>query len=325
MLRRVQEHIVLLGLAICVGLGAVGQSSPRPNLPTLPADTLLGPGDEVVIHVVDLDEIPNTPLRVNPNGFVDVPLAGPIEAGGLTINQFKDALAGKLAKYITAPEISVNLTDAQSRPVSVLGAVNSPGVHQLQGPERLLEIISQAGGVRADAGTFVVVTREARWGALPLPAATVDSTKGFSTARLSLDSLLGAKDPSENILVRPDDVISVPKAELVYVVGDVKKAGGFQLSSRGNMSVLHALALAEGYGPSAAPKDAKIMRPQDAGATQMQEIPVNLQKIFAGKAPDVALLPNDVLFIPNSLAKSSARRVAELILQTASGVAIYDR
>ena len=286
---------------------------------------VLGAGDQIVLHVVDLDDIPATPIRIDPNGFIDLPLAGRVQASGLTIEQLKTLLAAKLSRYITSPNITINLTDGQSSPVSVIGAVNMPGVHQLDGPARLIQVISMAGGVRADAGSAVIVTREARWGRLPLASATTDQTKGFSTARLSLDSLMGAKDPSQNIVILPEDVISIPKAELVYVVGDVKKAGGFQLSSHNSMSVLQALSLAEGYGPSASPKAAKIMRPEDTDASKMQEIPVNLQKIFDGKAPDVALQANDVLFVPNSVAKSSARRAAEVVLQTASGIAIYGR
>jgi polysaccharide export outer membrane protein len=320
----------LLALALCSLVPASAQSAAAPAAsaqspaaPAASADYILGPGDEVVLHVVDLDEIPDKPIRIDPSGFIDLPLAGRVEAGGLTVEQLKATLAAKLAKYISSPHISINLTDDQSRPVSVIGAVNSPGVHQLQGPKRLIEVISMAGGVRQDAGATVILTRQAKWGTLPLPGAKVDETAGFSTATISLDSLLAAKRPAENIPVLPDDVISIPKADLVYVVGDVKKAGGFQLSSHATMSVLQALSLSEGFGPSASPKNARIMRPTEGDAAKMQEIPVDLRKIFAGKNPDVALYANDVLFVPNSLAKSSARRVAEAILQAGTGVAIY--
>ena len=286
-----------------------------------PSDYVLGPGDEIVLHVVDLDEIPEKPIRIDPSGFIDLPLAGRVEASGQTVEQLKAALAIKLAKYISAPRISINLTDDQSRPVSIIGAVNSPGVHQLQGPKRLIEVISLAGGVRNDAGSLVILTRQAQWGILPLDGAKTEA--GFSTATISLDSLLAAKHPAENIPILPNDVISVPKADLVYVVGDVKKAGGFQLSSHATMSVLQALSLSEGFGPSASPKNARIMRPTEQDTSKMQEIPVNLQQIFEGKSPDVPLYANDVLFVPNSIAKSSARRVAEAILQASTTVAIY--
>ncbi len=317
----VLRNLVLL-LSICLALQATAQQSVQ-TTKTVSTDYVLGPGDEILLHVVDMDEIPDKPIRIDPSGFIDLPLAGRVEASGLTVEQLKVALAAKLERYISTPHISINLTDDQSRPVSVIGAVNSPGVHQLQGPKRLIEVISLAGGVRQDAGSRVILTREMKWGTLPLPGVQVDQTTEFSTATLSLDGLLAAKNPAENILILPNDVISIPKADLIYVVGDVKKSGGFQLSSHSSISVLQAISLSEGTGPSAKPKEAKIMRPTDKDATKMDEIPVDLTKIMAGKAPNVAMYANDVLFVPNSLAKSSARRAAEVILQTASGVAIY--
>lgn len=311
----------------CALLSVLNVSAQQSGVPVADQQStraeILGPGDEIVLHVVDLDDISDKPIRIDPNGFIDLPLAGRIEAGGLTLEQLKATLSAKLVKYINQPRISINLTDNQSRPVSVIGSVNSPGVHQLQGPRRLIEVISLAGGVRADAGSNVIVTRQAAWGKLPLSDVTVDKTAGFSTATLKLDDLLGSKNPADNILIFPNDVISIPKADLVYVVGDVKKAGGFQLSSHSSMTVLQALSLSEGFGPSASPKSAKIMRPTGPDVKTMDEIPVNLEKIFQGKSPDVALYANDILFIPNSVAKSSARRVAEALLQAGTTVAIY--
>ncbi len=316
-----------LPFALCLPFGILAQEPAHPvaQVSSAEQDYVLGPGDQIVLHVVDMDEIGDKPLRIDPNGFIDLPLAGRVQASGMTVEQLKDSLAVKLSKYISSPHISINLTDDQSRPVSILGAVNTPGVHQLQGPKRLIEVISLAGGLRQDAGSKVILTRQVKWGPLPLPGAKTDTTEGFSTATLSLDSLLASTHPAENIPVLPNDVISIPKADLVYVVGDVKKSGGFQMSSHSSMSVLQALSLSEGLGPSAAPKSARIMRPTDKDASKMEEIPIDIQKIFAGKAPDVALYANDVLFVPNSLAKTSARRVAEAILQTASGVAVYGR
>src|SRR6202041_1892125 len=102
-----------------------------------------------------------------------------------------------------------------------VGSVNSPGVHELNGPKRLIDVISLAGGARSDAGSRVIVTREQKWDKLPLPGAVVDPTTGTSTASVSLDDLMSSKNPSDNILVETNDIISIPKAETVYVVGNV--------------------------------------------------------------------------------------------------------
>ncbi len=285
----------------------------------------LGLGDVIALSVVDLDELSGKTVRIDTDGGFDLPLVGRVQAVGLTLAQLRTLLASKLSRFITSPQISINLTESQNRAVSVIGEVNSPGVHQLQGPKSLVEVISMAGGLRGDAGPRVVLTREAQWGPLPLTGAVKDSSGRFTTATLSLDELLAAKNPADNITIMPDDVVSVPKGEIVYVVGEVHRAGGFPLASHENMSILQALALAEGTNPTAATKRAKILRPLPGNKGTPQEIPVDVKNIFAGKAPDVPLYANDILFIPNSAAKSGSRRAIEAVLQVATGAAIYAR
>lgn len=293
--------------------------------PPAVSEYILGSGDQIVIHVVDMEEIPSGPLRIDPNGFIDLPMVGRVEAGGQTIEQLRDQLRTKLSRYISSPQISINLIENQSRSASVVGSVNSPGVHALEGPRRLLEVISLAGGVRADAGSRVILTRQARWGELPLTGARMDATGGYSTATISLESLMSAISPADNILIDPGDVIAVPKADIVYILGNVKKAGGFPLTSKDSMSVLQTLSLAEGLAPNAAAKNAQILRPAPGGDGKVREIPIDIIAIERGQNPDVPLFANDVLFIPNSLAKAGAKRSAEAILQIATGVLIYGR
>jgi polysaccharide export outer membrane protein len=136
---------------------------------------------------------------------------------------------------------------------------------------------------------------------------------------------LAAKRPTENIQVRPFDVISVPESPIVYVIGEVKKSGGFVLGSRTSMSVLEALSLAEGLQPRASPKSAKILRVSGAAHGTRSEIPVNVGKIMAGKAADVALLPDDILVIPDSAAKNAALRSVETALQIGTGLVVWRR
>jgi polysaccharide export outer membrane protein len=293
--------------------------------PTPAPEYTLGAGDQILIHIVDMDEISDKPIRIDPNGFIDLPLIGRMQTSGLTIEGFKQELTIRASKYVNTPQISVSMTDNQSRPVSIIGEVNSPGVHQLQGPKRLIEVISLAGGARPDAGPKVIVTRQMKWGSIPLPDAKTDLTNGFSRATVSLDELLNSTNPSENIIIEPNDVISIPRADVIYVVGNVKKAGGFQLSSHGTFSIVQAVSLAEGMSQDAAGGSAKIIRPAPGGDGKPKEIPVNVYKVFAGKDPDVPMYANDVLFIPNSVAKSSMRRSAEAVLQITTGLLIYKR
>ena len=114
----------------------------------------------------------------------------------------------------------------------MVGAVNQPGTQQLQGKKTLMQMISMVGGFRPDAGNTLKITRDLQWGPLPLPNASTDSSGKFSVAEIRVPDLLQGKNPQLNILVMPNDVITIPSSETVYVVGDVHKAGGFLLGER---------------------------------------------------------------------------------------------
>ena len=311
--------ILILG---CVPLGLPAQTALQHRTQTAPSAYVLGPGDQINLHVTDMDELPDRPIRIDPSGFVDLPMAGRIEAAGLTLDQFKAELASKLSKYITTPEISINLAESGSQPVSVIGEVTNPGVQQLTGSRRLLEVISLSGGLKPDAGPSVLITRDPRWGRIDAPG-TVLQANGYSTLTLSLDDLFSAKNPGDNLILRPDDVVSVPRAELVYVLGDVHKAGGFPLSTHANVSLLHVLSLAEGLGPDNSAKRSRILRQAPGGDGVPREIPVDIDKIVAGQAPDVQLMANDVLFVPRSGVKVISRRAMEAAIGVTSGLLIY--
>ncbi len=292
----------------------------RPGAAT---EYVLGAGDQVVLHVTDMEEVSDKPLIVDPDGFIDLPVAGRIEAGGLTLVQLKALVAEKLARYINDPSVTVNLNRSGSQPVSVIGEVNAPGVQQLAGERRLLEVLSLSGGLKADAGPNVLVTRQPRFGGINSTHARMDPSTGYTVATFSLDDLTSSRAPEDNIVIEPNDVISIPKAELIYVVGDVKKAGGFQLSTHPTLSLTKAISLAEGLAPDNAASRARILRTAPGGDGTLREIPIDVKKIFEGKAPDVQLMADDVLFIPHSGGRVFARRAAETALGLTTGLLIY--
>lgn len=285
----------------------------------------LGPGDQISLHVMDLDDVSDKAVRIDPAGNVDLPLVGKVGASGLTVEEFREALSKKLTKYIESPQISINVLEYHSQPVSILGAVTNPGIQQLQGPKRLLDVISTAGGLKPEAGAELTITRPKKMGNLPVAGSHLDSTGEFYVGEVAIDQLTTAQDPKVNINVRPHDTITIPKADIVYVLGQVKRAGGFPITTHDSLSLLKALALAEGLDRDASPKKARIMRASTAGPSGRTDTPVNLQDILDGKAPDLQLHADDVLFIPDNVARSATRRFAEAAIQVATGVAIYRR
>jgi polysaccharide export outer membrane protein len=133
---------------------------------------------------------------------------------------------------------------------------------------------------------------------------------------------MSAKSPQDNIPVKPYDVITVPKADLVYVIGAVKRSGGFPLVERANMTVLEALSLAQGLDRGASSRKAKILRTDEVTHARL-EIPIDVKDILEGKGNDQPLLSNDILFIPSSATKLATYRALEAIIQTGTGIAIY--
>jgi len=283
---------------------------------------LLGPDDELTISAPELDVQPGKTMRVDGEGDVQVPLVGRVHIAGLTVQQSEQEINKRLTTYIRDPQVAIDVKELRSQPASVLGAVNTPGIHQVQGHKTLLEMISMAGGIRADAGYSIRITRQMEWGCIPLANATVDASGQFSVAQVSLQSIMEAKTPADNIQILPHDTITVPKAELVYVTGEVKKSGGFILGEHESMSVLQAVSLAEGLGQTADKKHAKILR-LNPGSDQRVEIAVNLQGIYEGKSGDVPMQGYDILFVPGNASKKVALRVIEAAIQTGTGVAIY--
>ncbi len=290
--------------------------------PTAAPDTYtLGAGDQIVVRVPDFEEIDNKSVPIDLRGSINLPEVGRIQASGLTTEQLEAVITEHLRKYLVKPDVSVYLTEMRSQPVSILGQVQNPGVHQLKGRKNLFEVLSLAGGLRQEAGNVINITRRLEWGPIPLPGAANDSTGQFSVASVEVKSVMNASNPAENILIKPNDVISVPKASTIYVIGAVKKPGAYVLGEYRSLSALQILALAEGTDKTADTKDARIMR-VIPGSNDRADIPVDLKAILSLKMPDVPLTADDILFVPVSKAKAAGYRTLDALIQVGT-MAVY--
>jgi polysaccharide biosynthesis/export protein len=308
----------------------------------------IGTNDLLEINVFDVPEL-NRKLRVAASGEISMPLLGSVQAGGLTAQELETVLESRLRKYMKDPHVGVLVSTVESHPISVLGAVHKPGVFQVRGPKSVLEMLSMAEGLADDAGDSVLVMRGAGLrsnssldnGELqtdsrnanaslqanpngqkreqdPQPEATGDP----QTIQVNLRNLLQSEDPRLNVTVYPGDIVKVVRAGLVYVVGEVKKPGGFVLKGNERMTVLKAIALAEGFTPTSKRTRAKIIRPSSINGAN-QEISINLAKILAGKAPDPTLTAADVVFVPNSNGKTVAYKGSEAAISTLISLFIW--
>jgi polysaccharide biosynthesis/export protein len=315
------------------------------------AEYRIGSQDLLEVNVFDAPEL-NRSLRVSANGEISLPLVGAIQASGLTAREVENSLESRLRTYMNDPHVGVLVTGVESHPVSVLGAVNQPGVFQVRGPKTLLEMLSMAQGLTDEAGDKVLVMRGAgvdstasdvakdasndasnnvppASSASMVPTSTASSagktesaTADPNTIQIDLRMLLDSADPRFNVPIYPGDIVKVKKAGIVYVVGSVQKPGGFTMRTNEQMSVLKAVALAEGLTSTSSKGHTRIIR-TDPITGERSEIPVDLGKVLAGKIPDMPLKAADIVFVPKSGTKAALYRGSEAAIATASGVIIF--
>jgi polysaccharide export outer membrane protein len=298
------------------------------NVPTTPPPVsanstsyVLGPEDQITVRVFAADDIPDKPAQIDNDGTVTLPMIGRVHAAGLTVEQFQANLVTAYKKYFKDPQVTVQVNDFRSQPVSVAGNVITPGVVQLRGNRNLMEVIGMAGGLRADAGDTVLITRSLSEGTVPVAGAFTDPTGKYSVAHIDVRAVMSGKDPQGNILIKPHDVITVPRARMIYVLGSVGKPGGYVLTENETMSITQAIALAGGWSTTAGIAAAKVLRAD--GGPEREQIPANLKKIMNNKAPDLQLKPDDILYVPNSMGKQIGLRSIETAISVGTGLAIW--
>ena len=275
------------------------------------ASYLLGIDDVIVIRALDAEEISDKPVRIDMRGNINVPMVGHLHVAGLTVEQLEDQISERLKKYLQEPEVTVLVSESHSQPVSVIGQVTTPGVQQLQGRKNLYEVLSLAGGLKPDAGDTIRITRRKEEGPLPLPTAQSDPTGEFSVADVKVKAVMDAKNPEENILIKANDVISVPKAGIIYVIGAVRKSGGFVMGENQTLSALQIMSLAEGLDRFAAGNRARIMRPVPGSGNPTGDSGRLEGNSEWEAARYSAHCEKDILFVPTNNGKAAAVRGME--------------
>jgi len=255
-------------------------------------------------------------VRVDQGGNIRMPMLDvDIPAACQTEGELSQNIAKLYRKYKNDPHVDVFVKDFQSQPVAVIGAVHGAAQFKMQRQVRLLELISLAGGPTDGAGQTIQVVHA---GGGPIcqqsggPGSDGTDSSAFVTYKLS-DTLHGLAEA--NPFVQPGDIISVPLADQVFVLGNVRKPSAISLKEP--LTVSHAIAIAGGTAPSTKRDKVRIIR-QVPGSTQKQEIFVDLNAIDKNKAVDVALLANDVVDVPISGTKSILRSLLGTVVPTIS-------
>jgi polysaccharide export outer membrane protein len=286
-----------------VSLGTIPAAPASTTSPAVKEDTRyrIGPGDVLTILVRKAPEL-SGPVRVDQRGMIRIPMiTGEISAACRTEAELAAEITTLYLEYKTNPNVEVFVSDFQSRPVAVIGAVRNPSQFRLQRQVRLLELISFAGGPSEQAGRVVNLIHAGGPGICEKDAAAGDATATAQTLEvIKLSDAIKGVDGA-NPYVRPGDIVSLPDADQVYVVGYVYGPRPIPLKDK-TITVSQAIAMAGGPQREASTSKVRIVRQGEDGRSK-QEIPVDLKAIMKMQAPDIALLPNDIVEVGSSNSK----------------------
>jgi polysaccharide export outer membrane protein len=285
-------------------------------------DYVIGSADLLGIEVFDVPEL-SREVRVNETGYISLPLMPTrVRARGLTTFQLQDKIAELLQTngLVSAPQVNISLKEQHSQPITVIGSVRNPLIIQAQRQTTLLQALSQAGGISDEAGSTIIVTRTAQ--TLPAPADPSDASTPLAPQAFTIDlaDLLNSGDPRFNIPLVGGDVVSVPRAGIIYVVGAVTRPGAFLLQNDlDHMTMLKMLSLAGGATNTAKTKSAVILR-KNPDTGKRDQIPVDLRKVLHLKIQDVQLQSNDILFVPDSNGLRALHRAGDVGVALTEGL-----
>jgi polysaccharide export outer membrane protein len=265
----------------------------------------IAPGDLLEISVFDVPEMTQQ-VRVGADGKAQLALIGNYPLAGLTGQQAAEAIARELhdRNFLVRPQVNVLIKESTNQGVSVVGEVQHPGIYQIAGPRTVLDVISMAGGLTTVADTKITIKHR---------SASEDSV----TVALKNDD--AKTSLAMDVQVYPGDVLVVPRAGIVYVLGEVARPGGFVMQDNGKITLLQALAQAGSVRNNASANKAVLLHKV---GDEYVSTPLHLAKISRGQEHDLELHANDIVFIPNSKLKD-ALHSTESIGTTVGTASIY--
>ena len=268
----------------------------------------IGSGDLLEVTMFENADLSGR-FRVDDQGNITVPLIGSVHVAGETA---EEAAADIEKRFVDAQILqraeshaTVFIAEYATQGITVNGEVKSPGVYPALGVRMLNDVISSAGGVTLTAASKVVITH-----------------KDDPTNQITVDYIPEALKPViPEVQIFPGDTVVVPRAGIVYVLGNVNRPGGYVLDGRSMLTIEEVMALAGNSGHAAAIKRVQLVRTLDDGRKESITIPVN--RIYKGQAPDVAMKDGDILYVPTSNGKLITEQAITSAIGIGTSIAVY--
>lgn len=284
-------------------------------------DYRIGPRDVIEVRIEDAPELSKT-FPVNADGTFWMPYLNRLKAQDKTPEQLGKEIADKLrGRYLKDPQVLVAVKQFNSRSFFIAGAVQRPGVYQIEGHPSLFKLITVAGGLRENFGSTAFIIREVKdkkpesssENASALKQVSTDSERPanqsaesngesseYSVKTVNITGMLKGRI-EQNTYLEPGDFVNIPPADVFFVAGEVNAPGSFPLSE--GTTLRQAMALAQGATFNAAAGDGVIFR-TDLATGRRDEIKVDIAAVMKNKKQDILLQANDIVMVPNSKGKT---------------------
>ena len=294
----------MLLLLFTVGLiNAAAQNMPDENKAATES-LLISSGDLLEVTVFNVPELERR-VRVSDAGDILLPLIDEIHVAGLTAAAASKRISEALRRgdFVREPGVTTVVLEFATQDVSISGEVVHPGNFPLRTPRDLVNVLTLAGGMTISADVHVTVKRKGAGGETLY--AVVSNNSQEATVH--------------SVMVEPGDTVTVPRAGIVYVLGDVSRPGGYVMQNDAKLTALQAIAMASGTTKTSAESHVRLLRQSSDGPVEVQ---IDLKAMETGKLPDKALRAQDVLYVPYSTARN-VMLGASAILSSTGGAAIY--
>lgn len=303
-MRKLFFTIVTLGLFFtATSFAQTAQTPPAAQTPQTTESLLIGPGDLVSVSVFDTPEMTQD-VRVSDAGTVRLNLIGDVNIVGQTPAAAAKTIEQSLISHqiMKAPQVSVHIKDYVTQDVSILGEVKNPGPYQITTPQTVLRVLALAGGLNEVADRKITIARH-------------DQPDQKITYYLANNADQAVQN---SVMVNPGDTVIVPRAPVVYIMGDVARPGGYAIATNDSkLSMLQLVAMA-GSTNKTAKTGLRLIRKDAEG--QQKEIPVQLAAIQKGKEPDIFLQQGDIVYVPFSWMRNAAMTSSGIAASTSSAM-----
>jgi polysaccharide biosynthesis/export protein len=306
-LMRLGAAAVFAGLIAAAAGAQTDQATPPPAPQSQNAPAIsIGPGDLLNVIVFDIPELSSS-SRVSQNGVINLPVLGLVNIAGLNTSEAARQIETELKQrgLVLDPHVTVSIAEYASQGATMTGEIRQPGVYPTLGSRRLMDMISIAGGVTTTAGKLVTI---------------IHRNDPHHPEQIHLAQKASGLANQDNPVILPGDTVVIAKAGIIYVLGDVARAGGYLVDNNEHLSLMQALSLAGGTTQTSALSKTRLIRKVPSGR---EEIRLDLKHVYFGTQADLRVEDGDILFVPSSFGKTMAYRGIEATVNASQQIAAY--